>query len=499
MIFNKLAVFQPNRTYAQAIHSATGATILQHSPSATGSEENKVFILFISLVATIGGFLFGYDSGVINGTVEGLQKAFNSESVGTGFNVASMLLGCAVGAFFAGRLADVSGRKTILLIAAVFFIVSAWGSGIAESSLEFVLYRVLGGLAVGAASVITPAYICEVAPARYRGMLTTLQQIAIIFGLFMAFVSNYLLAEHAGASTAILWFEFSAWRWMFWMELFPAILFMLMLFYIPESPRYLVLKGSHHAATAVLTRLYGKDAAQRKATEIQQSLSSDHHQPRLTDLINNQTGKVRTIVWVGIGLASFQQLVGINVVFYYGAVLWQAVGFSESDALLINVISGGLSIAACVITLLIIDKVGRKPLLQWGSVGMAITLGLMVLCFANAGQDENGNLLLGDWGKVALISANAYVFFFNMSWGPVMWVMLGEMFPNQIRGLGLAVSGLAQWSCNFLITMTFPLLLAGIGLAGTYGLYTLGAALSIIFVIKMVHETKGTELEDMQG
>ncbi len=180
-----------------------------------------------------------------------MQQAFNSESVGTGFNVASMLLGCAVGAFFAGRLADISGRKTILLISAVFFIVSAWGSGIAEGSFEFVLYRVLGGLAVGAASVITPAYICEVAPARYRGMLTTLQQIAIIFGLFMAFVSNYLLAEYAGASTAMLWFDFAAWRWMFWMELFPALLFLLMLFFIPESPRFLVLKGSNDAASAV--------------------------------------------------------------------------------------------------------------------------------------------------------------------------------------------------------------------------------------------------------
>jgi SP family sugar:H+ symporter-like MFS transporter len=498
MIFNKLAVFPSNRTYAQAMRLPKGVIILQHSNEPAVSADNKVFILFISLVATIGGFLFGFDSGVINGTVDGLQQAFNSESVGTGFNVASMLLGCAVGAFFAGRLADISGRKTILLISAVFFIVSAWGSGIAEGSFEFVLYRVLGGLAVGAASVITPAYICEVAPARYRGMLTTLQQIAIIFGLFMAFVSNYLLAEYAGASTAALWLDFAAWRWMFWMELFPAFLFLLMLFFIPESPRFLVLKGNNDAASAVLTRLYGSDAASRKLTEIQQSLSADH-QPRLTDLLSSQTGKVRKIVWVGIGLASFQQLVGINVVFYYGAVLWQAVGFSESDALLINVISGGLSIAACVITLLIIDKVGRKPLLQWGSVGMALTLGLMVLCFANAGQDENGNLLLGDWGKVALISANAYVFFFNLSWGPVMWVMLGEMFPNQIRGLGLAVSGLAQWSCNFLITMTFPLLLAGIGLAGTYGLYTLGAALSILFVIRMVHETKGTELEDMQG
>jgi SP family sugar:H+ symporter-like MFS transporter len=498
MIFNKLAVFHANRTYAQAMRLPTGVTILQHSNEQAVSEDNKVFIIFISLVATIGGFLFGFDSGVINGTVDGLRQAFNSESVGTGFNVASMLLGCAVGAFFAGRLADISGRKTILLISAVLFIVSAWGSGIAEGSLEFVIYRVLGGLAVGAASVITPAYICEVAPARYRGMLTTLQQIAIIFGLFMAFVSNYLLAEYAGASTATLWLEFAAWRWMFWMELFPAVLFLLMLFFIPESPRFLVLKGNNDAAAAVLSRLYGNQAATRKLAEIQQSLSADH-QPRLADLLTSQTGKVRKIVWVGIGLASFQQLVGINVVFYYGAVLWQAVGFSESDALLINVISGGLSIAACVITLLIIDKVGRKPLLQWGSVGMALTLGLMVICFANAGQDENGNLLLGDWGQVALISANAYVFFFNMSWGPVMWVMLGEMFPNQIRGLGLAVSGLAQWVCNFIITMTFPLLLAGIGLAGTYGLYTLGAVLSILFVIKMVHETKGTELEDMQG
>jgi SP family sugar:H+ symporter-like MFS transporter len=468
--------------------------------------ENKVFILFISLVATIGGFLFGFDSGVINGTVDGLQQAFNSQSVGTGFNVASMLLGCAVGAFFAGRWADISGRRTILLVSAVLFIISAWGSGIAVTSLEFVIYRVLGGLAVGAASVITPAYICEVAPARYRGMLTTLQQIAIIFGLFIAFVSNYLLANYAGASTAMLWLDFEAWRWMFWIELFPACLFLVMLLFIPESPRYLVLRGRAADAGKVLTRLYGASAASRKLSEIQQSLNADHP-PKLADLLNPadsadpaaKPGKLRKIVWVGIGLASFQQLVGINVVFYYGAVLWQAVGFSEADALFINVISGGISIAACVFTLLVIDKIGRKPLLKWGSVGMTVTLALMVLAFLNANQDAQGNLLMGDWGIVALVSANAYVFFFNLSWGPVMWVMLGEMFPNQLRGVGLAVSGLSQWVCNFLITMTFPLLLASVGLAGAYGLYTLGALLSIWFVVKMVHETKGTELEQMQG
>jgi SP family sugar:H+ symporter-like MFS transporter len=473
------------------------AATTQQRAAQDDSADNRGLILFISLVATIGGFLFGFDSGVINGTVDGLQQAFQSESVGTGFNVASMLLGCAVGAYFAGRLADIYGRKVILLWSAVFFIVSAWGSGIADGSLEFVIYRILGGFAVGAASVITPAYIAEVAPARYRGMLTTLQQIAIILGLFMAFVSNYLLAEFAGASTEMFWWGFEAWRWMFWMELLPAVLFLLMLFFIPESPRFLLLKGRDEAGADVLQRLYGHTVASRKGQEIRESLQADHA-PRLADLLDPVTGKLRKLVWVGIGLASFQQLVGINVVFYYGAVLWQAVGFSESDALMINVISGGISIAACVLTLLVIDRIGRKPLLLWGSVGMTVTLALVVYAFANADQDAAGNLLLGDYGTLALVSANAYVFFFNLSWGPVMWVMLGEMFPNQIRGVGLAVSGLAQWLCNFLITMTFPLLLTGIGLAGAYGLYALGALLSVFFVLKMVHETKGKELEEME-
>ena len=469
-----------------------------NSSDTTTSNDNIGFVVFISIVATIGGFLFGFDSGVINGTVDGLQKAFNSASAGTGFNVSSMLLGCAVGAFFAGRFADKYGRRTLLIAAAVLFIVSAWGSGIATSSFEFVIYRVLGGLAVGAASVMAPAYISEVSPARYRGMLTSIQQIAIISGLFAAFLSNYLLAGEAAGSTNTLWMNYEAWRWMFWIELVPAFLFFFMLWFIPESPRFLVSSGATDKATQVLTKLQGSKAATLKLAEIKQSLASDH-QPRLSDLKEKATGKVRPIVWVGIGLAAFQQLVGINVVFYYGAVLWQAVGFSESDALLINVLSGAISIAACVITLLVIDKIGRKPLLKWGSVGMAITLSVMVIAFLNASQSPDGKLVLGEWGTTALVAANMYVFFFNLSWGPVMWVMLGEMFPNQIRGSGLAVSGLVQWGSNFVITYTFPMLLAGIGLAGAYGFYALFALLSVFFVVKLVHETKGKELEHMEG
>jgi sugar porter (SP) family MFS transporter len=462
-------------------------------------QENLLLIILISCVATIGGFLFGFDSGVINGTVDGLILAFNSDSVGTGFNVASMLLGCAVGAFVAARLADKFGRKTILIISAIFFIISAWGSGISVSSLEFIVYRIIGGLAVGAASVLAPAYICEIAPAKYRGMLTSIQQVAIISGLFCAFVSNYYLAGVAGASVELLWMGFEAWRWMFWIELIPAGLFLIALIFIPESPRYLVMKKQNMIAKTVLTRLFGKQFAQAKFKQIESSLAADKHEPKLADLIDDKTRRVRRIVWVGIGLATFQQLVGINVVFYYGAVLWQAVGFSEADALMINIISGAVSIAACFITLFTIDKIGRKPYLFLGSVGMAFTLSILVYTFAQAGIDDSGNLIIGDMGTTALGAANAYVFFFNLSWGPVMWVMLGEMFPNQIRGLGLAVSGFAQWTANFVITMMFPIMLGSVGLVVAYGFYAVCAGFSVIFVLKFVVETKGKELEDMGG
>ncbi|WOE75516.1 sugar porter family MFS transporter [Alterisphingorhabdus coralli] len=462
------------------------------------SAHNLGFITLIVSVATLGGFLFGYDSGVINGTVDGLQQAFDSDSVGTGFNVASMLLGCALGAFAAGRMADVFGRRRILLVSAALFLISAWGSGIAGGSTEFVFYRLLGGLAVGAASVLAPVYISEVTPASLRGRLSSIQQIMIIVGLTAAFLSNYIIAGAAGASTEIWWAGYEAWRWMFWAELIPAGIFLFALLVIPESPRFLVSKGEDAQAEAVLANVVGPDQAPAKVDAIRTTLSEDHR-PQMSDLIDKNSGKIRTIVWVGIGLAVFQQLVGINVVFYYGAVLWQAVGFSEADALKINILSGTLSIASCLAAIALIDRIGRKPLLLIGSAGMVITLGAMAIAFSS-GSFVDGALQLSDGaGLVALIAANAYAALFNFSWGPVMWVMLGEMFPNQIRGSGLAVSGFAQWAANFGITLSFPVLLAGIGLAGAYGLYALAALISVFFVWIMVRETRGMELEEMVG
>ncbi|MEL6134418.1 MAG: MFS transporter, partial [Bacteroidota bacterium] len=228
------------------------------------SQSNSLYILLITVVATLGGFLFGFDSGVINGTVKGLESAFDAKDIGSGFNVASMLLGCAVGAFFAGRLADTYGRRSMLMVSGVLFMISAWGSGIASFSLEFILYRILGGLAVGAASVMAPAYISEVAPAKYRGALATAQQVAIITGLFASFMSNYVLTSLSGSAENLLWWEFETWRWMFWMELFPALVFSISLFFIPESPRFLVFKQKRETALQVLQKLYGTTSGQRK-------------------------------------------------------------------------------------------------------------------------------------------------------------------------------------------------------------------------------------------
>jgi MFS transporter, SP family, sugar:H+ symporter len=463
-------------------------------------EVNMAFVAAIVAAATIGGFMFGYDSGVINGTQEGLEKAFGLSRLGTGFNVGAILIGCAAGAFAAGRLADRLGRRTVMMIAALLFLLSAFGAGAAGSSTLFVCARLVGGLGVGAASVLSPVYISEVTPAAIRGRLSSLQQIMIITGLTGAFVMNYVLAGSAGGSTAPLWLGMPAWRWMFWMQAIPAAIYLIALTAIPESPRFLVARGRDEEARAILDRLFGRREAARKVAEIRLSLAGDQRRPRLADLIDPATQRVRRIVWAGIGLAVFQQFVGINIVFYYGAVLWRSVGFSESDALLTNIISGVVSILACAVTVLTVDRIGRRPLLLLGSAGMAVTLGLMAYAFSTGSLGADGNLQLAPGvGRLAFVSALAYSALFNLSWGPVMWVMLGEMFPNRIRGSGLAVAGAAQWAANFAISVSFPALSSGIGLAPTYGFYAASALLSFFFVRSLVTETRGRELEEMSG
>ena len=459
---------------------------------------NYALVTVIVAVATIGGFMFGYDSGVINGTQQGLQATFGLDRLGIGINVGAILLGSAIGAFAAGRLSDGIGRRGVMRLSAVLFLASALLAGGAPSSAIFIAGRIIGGLGVGAASVIAPVYIAETAPAAARGRLSSLQQVMIIAGLTGAFLVNFLLARHAGGSTAVLWGGMPAWRWMFSVQAIPAAIYYAALQLIPESPRFLVMKGRNQEAGAVLSRLFGVQEGSRKVREIEASLAADHHRPRIADLRDPATGRVRTVVWTGVGLAVFQQLVGINVIFYYGASLWQAVGFSENDALKTNLLSGILAAGSCLLAMSLVDRVGRKPLLLMGSAGMAATLTAIAIAFSFTESSRMGGVSLpAHVGLAALVAANLYVVFFNISWGPVMWVMLGEMFPNQIRGSGLAIAGFAQWFANAAVSVTFPVLVVHPGLVATYIAYASFALLSFMFVRALVQETRGRELEDM--
>ena len=445
--------------------------------------------------AALGGFLFGYDSAVINGAVQAIGNHFHVSSTGLGFTVSSALLGAAVGAIVAGRVADHFGRLRAMWLAAALFLISAIGAGLANDLALLIVFRVIGGVGVGVASVIAPAYIAEIAPARSRGRLGSAQQLAIVLGIFIALLLDYLLAQVAGGSERELALGLPAWRWMFLSMAVPALIYGTAALTIPESPRYLVSRERLAEARRVLVRVLGDVDVERKVAEIRRTLDTARR-PRLADVRGPVLG-LMPIVWVGIALSIFQQFVGINVIFYYSSVLWQAVGFSESSSLVITVITGAVNIITTLVAIALIDRIGRKPLLLVGSVGMTVTLGIMAMIFGTAPMDAHSQPVLhGASGTIALVAANGFVFFFGMSWGPVVWVMLGEKFPNRIRAAALSVAASAQWVANWAITTSFPgLKNAGLGVA--YGLYAGFALLSFIFVWRFVSETNGQELEAM--
>ena len=456
------------------------------------SSPSASYMFLIAGTAALGGFLFGFDTAVINGAVLALKTHFAAGDWEIGLSVSLALLGAATGAFFAGQFADRFGRKPCMMAAAVLFFASSIGSGLPSGIQAFIFWRVIGGLGVGAASVIAPAYIAETARASLRGRLGSLQQFAIVTGIFAALLSNYAIVFLSGGAERPFWLGAYAWQWMFWVGTVPSLLYGIAVFFIPESPRHLVAQGRIEESGAVLLRLEGGDA-RAKVEAIRASLG-DHHSPRFSDLLidaGKGLRRIHPVVWSGIGLAVLQQLVGINVIFYYGSTLWRSVGFSEQDSLMINVISSIINIATTLIAIATVDRLGRKPLLLVGSVGMFISL-------ATAPQVGGQPSLTGASSWIGLGAANLYIVFFGMSWGPVMWVMLGEMFNNRIRGAALALCGLLQWLANFVVSTTFPPLTSGIGLGGAYGIYAFFAFASVFFVWKGVRETKGIELEAMQ-
>jgi len=456
---------------------------------------NIAYATLVAGGAALGGFLFGFDSAVINGAVPGIQAAFKSGSAGTGFAVASILLGCAAGALFAGRLADRIGRRWTLALTGVAFALTALWTGWVGSVIEFNLARFLSGVAVGAASVVSPAYIAEISPAPLRGRLTALNQLGVVIGIFVALLSDDLVAWWAGGIEAPFWLGLQAWRWMFLAEVVPALLLVLAALWIPESPRHLVAKGRDAEALAVMRRF--DPAVGPAEIDAIRATFAKATQPRWRDLLGSD-GRVMPIVWIGIVLSCLQQLVGINVIFYYGTTLWEAVGFGASDSLAINIVSGGINIAATVLAIALIDRIGRRPLLLWGAVGMALTLGVLAAALSMAVTDAAGKVALAQpYGLIALVAANAYVFAFGVSWGPAVWTLLSEMFPNKIRGSALAVAVMAQWLANWVVTLSFPPMLRGLGSALSYCIYAAFALMAVVFVLRCVRETRGRALEDM--
>ncbi|WNZ08403.1 sugar porter family MFS transporter [Streptomyces sp. 11x1] len=465
----------------------------QPRAGARGAQPDHLsHVIFIAAAAAMGGFLFGYDSAVINGAVEAIRHRYDIGSMALAQVIAVALIGCAVGAATAGRIADRIGRIRCMQIAAALFTVSAVGSALPFALYDLAFWRIVGGFAIGMASVIGPAYIAEVAPPAYRGRLGSFQQAAIVVGIAVSQLVNWGILNAADGDQRGELLGLEAWQIMLGVMVVPAVLYGLLTFAIPESPRFLISVGKHERAREVLTEVEGGDVdLDARVAEIESAMNSEHRST-FKDLLGGSF-LFKPIVWIGIGLSVFQQFVGINVAFYYSATLWQSVGVDPSESFFYSFTTSIINIVGTVIAMIFVDRIGRKPLALIGSVGMVLGLALEAWAFS---YDLVDGKLPATQGWVALIAAHVFVLFFALSWGVVVWVMLGEMFPNRIRAAALGVAASAQWIANWAITASFPTL-ADWNLSVTYVIYTVFAALSIPFVLKFVKETKGKALEEM--
>jgi SP family sugar:H+ symporter-like MFS transporter len=463
-------------------------------PEAEQSPKHLARVIGITVAAAVGGLLFGFDTAVINGAVDSIQGEFDLSPSVLGFTVAITLLGCAAGAWFAGGLADRWGRKKVMVAAAFLFAINSAGSAYAFSEWDLMAWRLVGGLAIGIASVIVPGYIAEIAPSRWRGGLASVQQLAITVGIFAALLSDASLANAAGGADGELWWGLAAWRWMLLVGVAPAVVYGILALVIPESPQFLIRAGRDAEAARVLSRVSGVRDTEGKIGQIRESFEREDR-ASYRDLRGPAFG-LQPILWVGMAIAALQQLVGINAIFYYSTTLWKSVGFSESDSFTTSVITSIINVAMTFVAIFFVDRVGRRRLLLIGSVGMSVGLLAATLAFLQAQGTGEELTLPGAWGPIALVGANLFVIFFAATWGPVMWVTLGEMFPNRIRSIALGVATMVNWVFNFIVTLTFPWVSENFGLWIMYAAFTVFAVLSFVFVRTRLPEFAGKDLED---
>jgi len=452
-------------------------------------DRNTFYIFGITLVATLGGLLFRYDTAVISGAEKSVQAylitSLGLSSLAHGATISSALIGCIIGGIISGLLASRLGRKRTLMLAAVLFFLSALGSAFPEFLffkrgeptlgllLMFNFYRVIGGIGVGLASAVCPMYIGEIAPADIRGRLVSLNQFAIIFGMLVVYFVNYGIA----LGKSIEYINDLGWRMMCLSEAIPAGIFGILLFFVPETPRYLALKNQDDKAFRVLKKINGTELAKQILREIDQSVETAP---------GNLFAYGKIVILIGILLSVFQQFVGINVALYYAPRIFESMGAAKDASMLQTVVMGFINVIFTVIAIVTVDKYGRKILLMIGSIGMAI--GMFAI---------GGLAFMKVIGISTLVFIIIYTASFMMSWGPITWVLISEIFPNKIRGKAVAIAVAAQWAANYLISSTYPAMMEFSG-GFTYSFYGLMSILSFIFVWRMVPETKGKTLEEME-
>ena len=455
-------------------------------------QTNTKFIYMISMVSAMGGLLFGYDWVVIGGAKPFYEQFFhisNNPSM-QGWAMSSALLGCLVGAAMSGMLSDKYGRKLLLIISAFLFTLSAIGTGATSNFTIFIIYRIIGGVGIGLASNLSPMYIAEIAPANMRGRLVSLNQLTIVIGILAAQLVNWQLAEavpEGFSSEEILnsWNGQMGWRYMFWAETIPAMFFFILMFLVPESPRWLAKNGTRSRVEGIFTKIGGRDYASNEYENIIKSLNTATNKVSIS-MLNER--KIRPILVLGVVLAVFQQWCGINVIFNYAEEIFKAAGFGVSDILFNIVITGAINLIFTFIAIYTVDKLGRRKLMLFGSLGLSIIYLLV-----------GGAYYYNISGTILLILVLLAIATYAMSLAPIVWVIISEIFPNKIRGMAMAIATLALWSACFILTYTFPLLNSTLGAAGTFWLYGAICFFGWVFVFRKLPETKGKSLEEIEN
>lgn len=454
--------------------------------------SNKAFLLLITCVTALGGLLFGYDTGVINGAQFYLSQYFELSDGMKGWVVGSALLGCLVGAIIAGPISIKIGRKHSLIISAILFSISAWGSGLPsmlpESVSLLVFFRIIGGLGIGMASMNAPMYIAEISPSDIRGKMVTYYQLAIVIGFFVVFLVTYFIGNNLTEAENLQY----GWKRMFWSELIPALLFLGLLFFVPKSPRWLALKGKDEDALGILTKIHGAEQANQEIVEIKDSLKKSDDGVK----INYFSKIILGIIVIGTVLSILQQFTGINAVLYYGADIFEkALGFGKEDVLAQQILLAFVNLIFTFVAMFTVDKFGRKPLIYIGSIGMI--LGFLLLGITLQQQSV---------GILSLIGVLVFIGSFALSMGPVVWVLLSEMFPNKIRSVAMSVAVAAQWAANYVVSQSFPVVMGSeVNNSPTwngslpYFIFIGFIIMIMILTYKFIPETKGKTLEEIEG